>query len=356
MRYCFFLIILVVIFVGCKKSDFTGSFSSGPRYYTLTAHKGNAAVVLDWNRAVACVGFSCPPAFDAIRYQVLISETDTSNMREYRLLPAGDKELTIADLKNGGTYFFKIKAIDAENRVEESNPVMIVPSPPLPTRELPFADHVYSAVVSADGRYTAYTTSYIWEENGMSYGTSALYIREEGGEPDLVYLGVSSPSWSPVENKLVFTTSSGRSNTAPGYRPERIGIYDVGSAGVEYIADGEYRNMYPVWSPDGQRIAALSDRDEQNTYNLWEVSRINSEERMIGPMEFPQYEVGSPMSWASDGQYIAFSAKKPLHWKPRGLSDIHYGYPNGGKEGGKYEGMGCGVPIVFARWKMVGIL
>lgn len=57
----------------------------------------------------------------------------------------------------------------------------------------------------------------------------------------------SGPRWSPDSRRIAFVTN----RETHSY----VGVYDIGSHEVTYLAPGVDRDANPVWSPDGTRIA-----------------------------------------------------------------------------------------------------
>ncbi len=58
-------------------------------------------------------------------------------------------------------------------------------------------------------------------------------------------------------------------------------------------------NYHPAWSPDGSKIAFVSDRSGQ--YNLWVMNADGSDPKSV--MVNPAVRVTDP-TWMPDGQYI----------------------------------------------------
>ncbi len=69
------------------------------------------------------------------------------------------------------------------------------------------------------------------------------------------------------------------------------------------LTDGQWRDALPAWSPDGGRIAYLSDRD--GTPQIW-VRRLDSgADERITRLEAPPLTV----AWSPDGRSLAFTAR-----------------------------------------------
>ncbi|MGQ9801045.1 MAG: S9 family peptidase [Candidatus Saccharicenans sp.] len=110
---------------------------------------------------------------------------------------------------------------------------------------------------------------------------------------------LSNPSISPDGRRVVFTRSwidkindQTRSN---------IWIIETNGSRLRQLTSGNWKDTYPVWSPDGQKLAFISDREgSEQLYVLFmdtkEVARLTNLERA------PQNPV-----WSPDGKKIAFT-------------------------------------------------
>ena len=114
---------------------------------------------------------------------------------------------------------------------------------------------------------------------------------------------IRSPAIAPGGSQIVFSrewidqqTDRFRSN---------LWIVDVDGSRVRELTHGDWSDSAPVWSPDGERIAFLSDRDATDQIHvMWvdtrEVAQLTHLER-----------VPSNLRWSPDGTQIAFSMFVP---------------------------------------------
>jgi dipeptidyl aminopeptidase/acylaminoacyl peptidase len=114
---------------------------------------------------------------------------------------------------------------------------------------------------------------------------------------------VSNPAISPDGKQIVFTRSW--IDKVKDERVSNLWIVDVDGIRVRELTNGNWRDSQPVWSPDGKRIAFMSDRDGTNQLHvLWVDTR---EVAQLTHLE----QAPSAINWSPDSEWIAFNAFEP---------------------------------------------
>src|SRR5438552_109011 len=79
---------------------------------------------------------------------------------------------------------------------------------------------------------------------------------------------VGSPAISPDGTKVLFTR--GWIDPQKDEHRSNLWIADVDGARVRELTQGKWKDTSPAWSPDGKRIAFLSDRDgTEQLHVMW---------------------------------------------------------------------------------------
>ncbi|MGD8537631.1 MAG: S9 family peptidase [Candidatus Aminicenantes bacterium] len=114
---------------------------------------------------------------------------------------------------------------------------------------------------------------------------------------------IRSSRISPDGSQILFTR--GWVDKMGDRTRSNIWIVDVAGTRVRELTHGNWRDSSPVWSPDGKKIAFLSDRDgTEQIHVLWldtrEVAQLTHLERAPGSLV-----------WSPDGKMLAFTTFIP---------------------------------------------
>jgi Tol biopolymer transport system component/imidazolonepropionase-like amidohydrolase len=103
------------------------------------------------------------------------------------------------------------------------------------------------------------------------------------------------PVWSPDGTRIAFQNYSESNYQIWSMAPD--------GSGLTQVTSGHYDHREPAWSPDGGRIAFSSDRGGEGSFDIWTVELASGEYRRW--TEAPTHE-HSP-SWSPDGGSLAWA-------------------------------------------------
>ncbi|HYA48907.1 MAG TPA: S9 family peptidase [Burkholderiales bacterium] len=192
---------------------------------------------------------------------------------------------------------------------------------------------------SPDGRFLAFLASRGTEEE-KKLGAQVWLLDRRGGEAVRltdIKGGVNDYAWSPDGTRLVIVSSDRdpadepeklegwKRKTRPPividryrFKQDRAGylqrlyshlwLFDVAARKAEQLTAGPYSDTAPAWSPDGRRIAFVSERgpdpDRSPDANVFVVeARAGAEPKQLTTYRGPD---GGRPAWSPDGRSIAF--------------------------------------------------
>lgn len=111
---------------------------------------------------------------------------------------------------------------------------------------------------------------------------------------------VGSPEISPDGKHIIFTR--GYLDKVNDQNHSNLWIVDVNGERVRELTHGNWRDSSPVWSPDGKRIAFISDRDgTRQIHVMWIDTREVAQLTHLT-------QGASNLTWSPEGRKIAFTS------------------------------------------------
>jgi len=197
---------------------------------------------------------------------------------------------------------------------------------------------------SPDGQLIAYRGR-VGDRSGLVIarpdGTGARFLAEVSGTNNPLPTTGATLTWSPDGRRIAFISSVPGPETADAtgdpivitrylYKPDaaegmtrfndnrrlHIFIADVASGRIEQLTDGTHYEHSIDWSPSGEEIAFVSNRepdeDQFFNYDLFTLRVADKSIRRLTSTENAEYRP----RWSPDGKTIAYQATK------RGLTDL----------------------------------
>jgi hypothetical protein len=162
-----------------------------------------------------------------------------------------------------------------------------------PTPPLVVSRPVPAIAYQSRGKNDAYWAIYVMNSDGSN---RAFLTQGQSGF-------LSAPSWSPDGSKIAFISDRNGSTD--------VWVVDSGGGNPVNLTDDEAGDHSPAWSPDGQWIAFASLRDSL----YWELYVMRADGADVQRLTWWEDASDLSPSWSPDGTRLAFASKRDGNWE-----------------------------------------
>jgi hypothetical protein len=166
--------------------------------------------------------------------------------------------------------------------------------------------------LSSDGSSLAYSITYSEKGEDIS---EIWTMRMDDSSKQIVHRVeglISMLSWSPINERLIYLYQSPKGTASTD--PAELRLLNADGSGERLLAadlpmPGEQR-YWPVWSPDGRRVALVQLDDPATVYSylgLWgNVYVVDTSTGKITRLSAFEERDASYPTWSQDGRFVAF--------------------------------------------------
>ena len=148
-------------------------------------------------------------------------------------------------------------------------------------------------------------------------GNFEIYVMDnDGGNPRRLTNNPAkdlAPSWSPDGKRIAFISDrDGHPDRAPGWFTDEIYVMDADGGNEQNLTNHPSDDRSPSWSPDGTRIAFQSYRDNDRNHNI-EIYVMAADGSNLQRLTNNLAADEDP-AWSPDGKRIVFSSAREGHF------------------------------------------
>ena len=123
------------------------------------------------------------------------------------------------------------------------------------------------------------------------------------------------PLWSPDGKRIAFMSErDGHVHVRHGWPTSEIYVMDADGGNPQNITNDPADDREPSWSPDGKRIAFVSERDEPRVYG--DIYVMDADGNNLQRFTDHKFDDRHP-SWSPDGERIIFGARREGHFETK---------------------------------------